>query len=90
MPAAGVDRRKQGFDAPIGLWFRLHWNDLTGRFILGPNVERRRWFRREALEQLVEEHARGADHGQLLWALLILELWLQMAVERTLSPEGTL
>ncbi len=90
LPAAGVDRRKQGFDAPIGLWFRLHWNDLTGRFILGPNVERRRWFRREALEQLVEEHARGADHGQLLWALLILELWLQMAVERTLSPEGIL
>ena len=38
LPAAGVDRRKQGFDAPIGLWFRLHWNDLTGRFILGPNV----------------------------------------------------
>jgi len=90
LPAAGIDRRKQGFDAPIGLWFRLHWSDLTRRFILGPGVERRGWFRREALEQLVEEHARGIDHGQLLWALLILELWLQMALERTLSPEGIL
>ena len=60
LPAAGIDRRKQGFDAPIGLWFRLHWNDLIDRFILGPNVEHRQWFRREALEQLVEEHARGA------------------------------
>ena len=89
LPAAGVDRRKQGFGAPVGLWFRRDWRDLTDRFILGPHVERRGWFRRQALEQLVAEHARGADHGELLWALLILELWVQMAVERTVSPEGT-
>ena len=31
----------------------------------------------------------AADHGELLWALLILELWVQMAVEGTVSPEGS-
>jgi asparagine synthase (glutamine-hydrolysing) len=89
LPAAGIDRRKQGFSAPIDLWFRRDWHDLTERFILGPNVERRGWFRREALGQLVADHARGADHGELLWALLILELWVQMAVEGTVSAEGS-
>jgi hypothetical protein len=64
LPAAGVDRRKQGFNAPVDLWFR-----------------------RDALDRLVQEYARGADHGELLWALLVLELWLQVAVERTLLCE---
>ena len=80
LPPAGVDRRKQGFTAPVGLWFRNNWQDLTREFILGPHVERRGWFRRAALEQLVDEHQRGRNHGHLLWALLVLELWLRLAL----------
>ena len=39
LPKAGVDRRKQGFNAPIDLWFRSHWDDLVEDLILGPHVE---------------------------------------------------
>ncbi len=90
LPAAGVDRQKQGFAAPVGMWFRRHWSDLTADFILGPHVERRGWFRRAGLEQLVSEHADGRDHGNLLWALLVLEIWLRLAVEHLLDPLETL
>ena len=38
LPAAGIDRRKQGFSAPIDLWFRRDWHDLTER--LHPGAER--------------------------------------------------
>ena len=90
LPSAGVDRRKQGFSAPVGLWFRNNWQDLTREFILGPHVERRGWFRRAALEQLVAEHQRGRNHGNLLWALLVLELWLRLSVEHVLSPSDAI
>ena len=88
--AAGIDRRKQGFNAPVGLWFRRDWNDLTDDFILGPHVERRGWFRRDSLQRLVQEHARGIEYGGLLWAMLILELWVRMTVENAISPEATI
>ena len=90
LPPAGVDRRKQGFSAPVGLWFRKHWQDLTREFILGPHVERRRWFRRTALERLVGEHERGRNHGNLLWALLVLELWIRLGVEHVLGPSDAI
>jgi asparagine synthase (glutamine-hydrolysing) len=87
LPAEVVDRRKQGFAAPVGRW-------LTGRagaglvedLVLGSQVERRGWFRREALQQLVGEHRRGHDRGQLLWTLMVLELWIRVNVEQFPGP----
>jgi len=90
LPAAGVDRQKQGFAAPVGMWFRRHWTDLTADYILGPHVERRGWFRRAGLEQLVSEHAGGRDHGNLLWTLLVLEIWMRLAVDCTLNSQDSL
>jgi hypothetical protein len=54
--------------------------------VLGPHVERRQWFRRQALQQIVKEHRRGVDHGYLLWGLIVLELWVRMSLEGTLQP----
>jgi asparagine synthase (glutamine-hydrolysing) len=87
LPRGCVDRRKKGFSAPIGLWLRKDWPDLVDALILGPQVERRGWFRRETLQRLVAEQREGrSDHAHLLWTLLVLELWVRIAVERTLSP----
>ena len=84
VPKECVNRRKQGFVAPVGAWLR-QWSDLVDDLILGPHVEQRGWFRRPALESIVSEHRRGADRAYLLWGLLILELWVRMSLERTIS-----
>jgi asparagine synthase (glutamine-hydrolysing) len=86
VPAKCVRRRKQGFVAPIGRWVRNCWQDLVEDTVLGPHVEQRGWFRREALQQIVAEHRRGIDHGYLLWGLMVLELWVRMSIDRTLRP----
>jgi asparagine synthase (glutamine-hydrolysing) len=86
VPAKCVRRRKQGFDAPIGKWIRMDWPDLMEQMVLGPHVERRKWFRRQALQEIVKEHRRGVDHGYLLWGLMVLELWVRMSLEGTLQP----
>jgi asparagine synthase (glutamine-hydrolysing) len=85
-----VLRRKQGFSVPISDWLRgplarvadhALLESLTGRELveLGP------------VRQLLDEHKAGVkDHGQRLWSLLILELWLQMFVDGTLKPNDRL
>src|SRR6266481_4746969 len=55
VPAQCVRRRKQGFVAPIGRWIRKDWPDLVEHMVLGPHVEQRQWFRREALQQIRSE-----------------------------------
>lgn len=79
LPERGVNRRKQGFVAPVGRWLASdEWRTTVNDLILGPQVEQRGWFRREALERLVQEHRNGKNRAYLLWSILILEMWLNM------------
>jgi asparagine synthase (glutamine-hydrolysing) len=83
VPVECVERPKQGFAAPIGKWLRKDWADLVEDCVLGPHVERRGWFRRKALERVVQEHRRGVKYDYLLWALLVLEMWIRLTREET-------
>ncbi|HEU4752214.1 MAG TPA: asparagine synthase C-terminal domain-containing protein, partial [Armatimonadota bacterium] len=91
LPRETVDRKKQGFIAPVGRWLRHEWRDLVDEFVLGPQVEQRGWFQRGALKRLVDEQRAGADWDYLLWTLLVLEMWLRSAngSEHDLQPAGT-
>jgi asparagine synthase (glutamine-hydrolysing) len=89
IPARAVNRRKQGFSVPIGLWFRRDWTDLVNDLILGSHVERRGWFQRDALERIVAEHRQGRNRDALLWTLLILEIWLRLVVDKTVAMHDT-
>jgi asparagine synthase (glutamine-hydrolysing) len=89
LPPEVVDRGKQGFAAPVGHWLRRpDWCDLVDDLILGPQLERRGWFRRQTLQRLVVEHRSGREHGQLLWTLVVLELWIRLNVESAPSTLG--
>jgi asparagine synthase (glutamine-hydrolysing) len=81
VPREVIDRPKQGFVAPVGKWLREDWRDLVDDTILGPHVEQRGWFRRDALERVVAEHRAGTDHAYLLWSLMVLELWVRSTVD---------
>jgi asparagine synthase (glutamine-hydrolysing) len=81
VPPECVDRRKRGFSLPFGRWLRHDWSDLVDDLVLGSHVERRGWFRREALERVVAEHRERGNRAKLVWMLLVLELWIRMNVE---------
>jgi asparagine synthase (glutamine-hydrolysing) len=82
LPREVVDRRKQGFLAPVGQWLRRpDWSDLVDDMVLGGHVERRGWFQRDTLKQMVDEHRRGVNRAYLLWSLIILELWLRQTTD---------
>jgi asparagine synthase (glutamine-hydrolysing) len=77
LPAHTLRRKKQGFGVPLDRWFRGELRPLVHDVLLdGPRLGGR--LRAEAVRTLVAEHERGwADHGQRLWTLLTLELWLR-------------
>ena len=78
LPAENLDRRKMGFGMPVGNWMRGELRPLLDDVLLSPRALARGYFRPEAVQQLVQENAKGPhDHSNQLWALLWLELWHQ-------------
>jgi asparagine synthase (glutamine-hydrolysing) len=79
LPPEVAERGKSGFGIPLARWFREELRPLARELLLS---DERGWFRRDALEQLLDEHAAGrADHGHRLWTLVMLELWQRTHVE---------
>ena len=77
LPESIQRRGKMGFGVPLGTWFR---GDLKGylesHFAEGARLYR--YLDRAAVRQLFDDHQAGrADHGQRLWLLLTLEVWLR-------------
>ena len=89
VPTALLDRKKQGFGIPLGVWFR---GGLTGVFadILGSARTRQRgYFRPSFVDRLVQEHLSGRrDHTLRLWQLLVFELWHRHYVDSAATPAG--
>jgi asparagine synthase (glutamine-hydrolysing) len=71
-------RRKQGFTMPVDRWLRDELRPLAEDTLLASDVRVGDYLRRDALAELWREHAAGrADHRRILWACLLLELWLR-------------
>ena len=78
LPRAIWTRGKMGFGVPLEYWFRHELKPLTHDVLLGATAQARGYFRREAVQELVAEHESGrGNHSYRLWALLVLELWMQ-------------
>ena len=79
LPAQIRTKRKHGFGLPIPIWLRTDsaLNDLMNELVLSPRSVQRGYFRREALEKIVElhKHDETSFYGTILWNLMILELW---------------
>jgi asparagine synthase (glutamine-hydrolysing) len=75
-PAAFVHRRKQGFSIPVGEWFAGGLREGVEERLLDPGTPLSEYFNTSYVQDLLEEHARGVDHGWRLWSLLFLTEWL--------------
>ena len=76
VPDEILDRPKMGFGVPLVHWFREELRDLPAERLLDRSALERGYFRRGAIETLIQEHREGtADHSWRLWALLALDSW---------------
>ena len=79
LPAATLAKVKHGFGLPISDWLRTHgpFHELARDTLLSRRSRERGYFAPGVLEELFRLHEddRTPFYGDLLWSLLMLELW---------------
>ena len=76
LPAAIMQRPKQGFGLPIGQWFRQQLHDPLRDLLFSGDGFFQSPGTRQFLEKLLSEHQESQrDHTHRLFACLMLELW---------------
>ncbi len=86
LPAATLAKRKHGFGVPTGLWLKTHpgFRDLAHDTLRSAGARLRPYFRPDGIKELFARHAQDSTsfYGDILWSLLMLELWHRRHAER--------
>ncbi|MGD8379572.1 MAG: asparagine synthase (glutamine-hydrolyzing) [Gammaproteobacteria bacterium] len=76
LPADVVDRPKHGFAIPLSEWLRGDLRELLHDTLSADSFNSSGVFQTQNIRHLAAQHQTGRrDHGELLWAVLIFELW---------------
>jgi asparagine synthase (glutamine-hydrolysing) len=90
LPKRVVDRRKSGLALPLAEWMRQPRS--LGRYLdmlLEPRSRQRGYLDGERLSQIIAEHrSEEADHAEILWGLLNLEVWQREMVDGAAAGKG--
>ena len=83
LPDPIYKRKKMGFGVPISRWFRKELADYVMEILFDPKALGRGYFRREGVERLLSDHIElRYDHSAKIWALLVLEMWFRIFVDK--------
>jgi len=83
LPEAIFKRKKMGFGVPVSRWFRKELKDYIYEILLDPKTLNRGYFKRETIERLLNDHITlRYDHSIRIWALLVLEIWFRIFVDK--------
>ncbi|MFM1886416.1 MAG: hypothetical protein RL026_1573 [Pseudomonadota bacterium] len=80
LPAEILAKKKQGFGLPVSVWFRkdTRYVELLQDTVCSPGSRLRSLVEPAAVRTLLGRHQSGAwEHGAELWALLMIERWLE-------------
>jgi asparagine synthase (glutamine-hydrolysing) len=84
VPDAVLRRRKAGFGAPIRTWLRRDLREMVDDLLCPDQIKKRGYFEPRAIQALILDDREGrADNTYRIWALLTLELWLQVFSDAT-------
>lgn len=86
-----IYRPKKGFSIPLKHWFRGDMVKTLRALLPDGNLTRIGWFKRDPIVKLIEDHAASrADNTHRIWALLWLEIWHRIFIEKSMSPGDSL
>ncbi len=90
LPAEVLAQPKAGFFAPVSHWLAHDLGEMTDELLGERRLRERGLFRPQAVRRMIAEHRSGRrDWAMQIWALLTLELWQQVFVDRGgRRPEG--
>ncbi len=78
LPSSILRRRKQGFAIPLASWLQTELRSWMLDSILVKTRATGEYFDLKRVKTMISEHDSGRrDWSQQLWAIIVLELWLQ-------------
>ena len=84
LPREILERRKQGFGVPLGVWFRGNLRELFADTLLSASTLQRGYFQPAFVRQILNEHLSGKrDHTLRLWQLVVFERWHRAYVDNS-------
>jgi asparagine synthase (glutamine-hydrolysing) len=86
LPHEILNKPKHGFGIPLAKWFRGPLAGLAGDLLASQAFRERGLMRPAAAQRYLQDHLAGkADHGELLWLVLSLELWARRYLDAPAS-----
>jgi asparagine synthase (glutamine-hydrolysing) len=83
LPPEVLTKKKHGFGIPLAQWFRGPLAGLATDLIGSQAFRDRGLLRPAAADRYLRDHLEGkADHGEILWLTLTLELWARRYLDR--------
>jgi asparagine synthase (glutamine-hydrolysing) len=80
LPREHLWRRKRGFYVPVRQWLRGEFLDgLAAHLPAHPVI--RRWFRSDAVAELVREQQQGGNTARAIWGLMQLAIWHRIFID---------
>lgn len=78
LPKDLIVRRKRGLSVPISQWINADLREATDQLLAAERLDRHGLVDRTGVQRMLEEHRSGrANHAGALWAVIMLQLWLE-------------
>ncbi len=89
LPPEIIDKRKHGFGLPFGPWMREHRPLQELAYDSLARLKTRGQFRPAFIDRLISLHRdqHAAYYGELIWILMVLDLWLDAHTPALAAPE---
>jgi asparagine synthase (glutamine-hydrolysing) len=75
VPGELIDRPKMGFGIPRAEWLRTGMKELLVDTLTDATATQRGWFESVEVQKVIDTHMGGGDKDNILWPMLMLELW---------------
>lgn len=75
VPASLIDRPKMGFGIPRAEWLRTGMKEMVIETLTDTTATQRDWLIPAEVKKIIGIHMAGEDKDNLLWPMLMLELW---------------
>ncbi|OIO80493.1 MAG: asparagine synthase (glutamine-hydrolyzing) [Candidatus Omnitrophica bacterium CG12_big_fil_rev_8_21_14_0_65_43_15] len=83
LPDEILRRGKMGFGVPIDNWFRKELKNYCYEILLSDKCVRRGFFRKEYVKKILDDQSQyKSNSGDKIWALLNLELWHRIFIDK--------
>jgi asparagine synthase (glutamine-hydrolysing) len=86
VPREILDRRKVGFSNPSVSWLRNDLKDMVSDILLDSKSISRGYFRKEAIEGLIERNSQSSPYTAEIFSLLVLEHWHRVFIDHQKTP----